>query len=47
MNPNIKILLLSSYVDIPQEALQYVDEQSLKGVSPTSFVSDLERLLSC
>jgi CheY-like chemotaxis protein len=47
MNPDIKILLLSSYVDIPKQALQYVDKQSLKGVSPTSFVADIEQLLSC
>jgi CheY-like chemotaxis protein len=46
MNPDIKILLLSAYVDIPQKALQYVDKQSLKGMAPTSFVADIEQLLS-
>ena len=47
LNPNIKILLLSAYVDIPKETLQRVDKRSLKGVSPTSFLADLEQLLSC
>jgi CheY-like chemotaxis protein/CRP-like cAMP-binding protein len=47
LNPDIKILLLSSYVDIPKETLQCVDKHSVKGVSPTSFVTDLEQLLSC
>ena len=47
LNPNIKILLLSAYVDIPKETLQSVDKQSVKGVSPTSFLTDLEQLLSC
>jgi CheY-like chemotaxis protein len=47
LNPDIKILLLSSYVDIPKQALQCVDKHSVKGVSPTSFVADLEQLLSC
>jgi CheY-like chemotaxis protein len=47
LNPDIKILLLSAYVDIPKQALQCVDKHSVKGVSPTSFVTDLEQLLSC
>ena len=47
LNPDIKILLLSAYVDIPKETLQRVDKQSVKGVSPTSFLADLEQLLSC
>ena len=47
LNPDIKILLLSAYVDIPKETLQRVDKQSVKGVSPTSFLVDLEQLLSC
>jgi CheY-like chemotaxis protein/CRP-like cAMP-binding protein len=47
LNPDIKILLLSAYVDIPKETLHCVDKHSVKGVSPTSFVADLEQLLSC
>ncbi len=47
LNPDIKILLLSAYVDIPKETLQRVDKQSVKGASPTSFLADLEQLLSC
>ena len=47
LNPDIKILLLSAYVDFPEETLRCVDKRSLKGVSPTSFLEDLEKLLSC
>jgi len=47
LNPNIKILLLTAYVDLPEEALKWVDKRSVKGVSPTSFLADLQELLSC
>ena len=47
LDPDIKILLLSAYVDIPKETLQRVNKHSVKGVSPTSFLADLEQLLSC
>jgi CheY-like chemotaxis protein len=47
INPSIKILLLSAYVDLPQEALKWVDRRSVKGVSPVSFLEDLRQLLSC
>jgi CheY-like chemotaxis protein len=47
LNPKIKILLLTAYVDLPEAALKWVDRRSVKGVSPTSFLADLEQLLSC
>ena len=47
LNPKIKILMLTAYVDLPEEALKWVDKRALKGVSPTSFLAALEQLLSC
>jgi CRP-like cAMP-binding protein len=47
LNPEVKILLLSAHIDLPEGALRHVDKRSVKGTSPTSFLSDLEQLLSC
>jgi CheY-like chemotaxis protein len=47
LNPKIRILLLTAYVDLPEEALKWIDKRSVKGVSPTSFLADLQQLLSC
>ena len=47
LNPEIKILLLTAYVDLPEGALKWVDKRSLKGVSPIAFLADLKQLLSC
>jgi len=45
--PNIKILLLSAYVDLPEDALLNVDKRTIKGISPTDLLADLKQLLSC
>ncbi len=47
LNPKIKILLLTAYVDLPEEALKWVDKRSMKGVPPIAFLADLKQLLSC
>jgi CheY-like chemotaxis protein len=47
LNPSVKILLLSAYVDLPDEALKWVDRRAVKGVSPASFLAELEQLLAC
>jgi CheY-like chemotaxis protein len=47
LKPSVKILLLSAYVDLPEEALRFVDRRAVKGVSPTSFLEELQQLLSC
>jgi CheY-like chemotaxis protein len=47
LNPSVKILLLSAYVDLPDEALKCVDRRAVKGVSPASFLAELEQLLAC
>ncbi len=46
LKPSVKILLLSAYVDFPEEALQWVDKRAVKGVSPTLLLDELQRLLS-
>jgi CheY-like chemotaxis protein len=47
LNSAAKILLLSAYVDLPGEALKWVDRRCVKGVSPTSFLEELRQLLYC
>ena len=46
LKPEVKILLLSAYVDLPEEALKWVDRRAVKGVSATSFLEELQQLLS-
>jgi len=46
LKPEVKILLLSAYVDLPDEALKCVDKRAVKGVAPTAFITELEQLLS-
>jgi len=45
-NPEVRILLLSAYVDLPEDALRFIDKRSVKGVSATSFLDDLQKLLA-
>jgi CheY-like chemotaxis protein len=47
LKPEVKILLLSAYVDLPEEALRNVDRRAVKGVSPTDFLAELKQLLAC
>lgn len=47
LKPSVKILLLSAYVDLPADALKFVDRRSVKGESPIAFLEDLQQLLSC
>jgi CheY-like chemotaxis protein len=44
--PDIKILMLSAYVDLPQEVLATVDARAVKGTSPVHFLTVLETLLA-
>jgi CheY-like chemotaxis protein len=46
LKPEVKILLLSAYVDIPQEALQWLDARVVKGTSATALLTTLRQLLS-
>jgi len=45
LRPQVKIVLLSAYVDIPQEALQWSDARVVKGTSATALLSALRQLL--
>jgi CheY-like chemotaxis protein len=47
LKPGIKILLLSAYVDLPEEALKWVDRRAVKGTSPVILLEELQQLLSC
>jgi CheY-like chemotaxis protein len=46
IKPEVKILLLSAYVDVPEEVMQLVDARAVKGTSPMSFLTALRQLLS-
>ena len=45
LNPKIKILLLSAYLDLPDDVSNTVDARAVKGTSPTAFLAALEKLL--
>jgi hypothetical protein len=47
LKPDVKILLFSAYIDLPEEALKCVDRRAVKGVSATSFLEEIQQLLSC
>jgi CheY-like chemotaxis protein len=47
LKPAVKILLLSAFVDLPEEALKCVDKRTVKGSAPVAFLEDLQQLLSC
>lgn len=46
LKPEVKILLLSAYVELPEAALVCVDRRAVKGTSPTSFLEELQRMLA-
>ena len=47
LKPEVKILLLSAYPDLPAEVLKLVDARALKGISPTALLAALQQMLSC
>jgi CheY-like chemotaxis protein len=47
LKPEVKILLLSAYVDLPQETLHWVDARAVKGTSPVAFLTAVRQLLPC
>jgi CheY-like chemotaxis protein len=47
LKPEVKILLLSAYVDLPPRVLDLVDARAVKGTSPLLFLKTLRQLLSC
>lgn len=47
LKPEVKILLLSAYLDLPAEVLQLIDGRVIKGASPRSLLAMLRSLLAC
>jgi CheY-like chemotaxis protein len=47
IKPGVKILLLSAYVDLPEEVVELVDARAVKGASPMVLLTALQQLLSC
>ena len=45
LKPEVKILLLSAYVTLPEDALKWVDCRVVKGEGPRLFLDALEQLL--
>jgi hypothetical protein len=46
LKPEVVILLLSAYPDLPGEVVSLMDGRVLKGTSPTAFLAALQQLLS-
>ncbi len=47
LKPAIKIMLLSAYVDLPEDALKCVDKRAVKGAAPGALLAEIQQLLSC
>jgi DNA-binding NarL/FixJ family response regulator len=47
LDPAVKILLYSAYVDLPQEVLRWVDAYCTKGDHPRAFFAAVQQLLAC
>ena len=47
LEPKVKILLYSAYVDLPKEELRWVDVYATKGDHPKSFFAAVQQLFLC
>ncbi len=47
IDPAVKILLFSAYVNLPKEELRWVDDYATKGDHPKAFLAAVQQLLSC
>ena len=47
LDPAVKILLFSAYVNLPEEELRWVDGYAIKGDHPKAFFTAVQQLLSC
>jgi CheY-like chemotaxis protein len=47
IDPAVKILLFSAYVDLPEEVLRWVDAYAIKGEHPKALLAAVRRLLTC
>jgi CheY-like chemotaxis protein len=46
LNPEVKILLYSAYVDLPKEELRWVDAYATKGDHPEAFFAAVRQLVA-
>ena len=46
LDPAVKILLFSAYVNLPEEELRWVDAYAIKGDHPQAFFTAVQQLLS-
>ncbi|MGA2991444.1 MAG: response regulator [Candidatus Korobacteraceae bacterium] len=47
LKPEVKILLYSAYVDLPEDAVKWADRCAVKGAAPEAFLGTVRQLLSC
>jgi len=47
LDPAVKILLFSAYVDLPKEELRWVDAYAVKGDHPKAFFAAVQQLFAC
>jgi CheY-like chemotaxis protein len=47
LKPAVKLLMLSAYTDLPEEATNLVDIRMVKGIPPGDFLTGVQQLLSC
>jgi CheY-like chemotaxis protein len=47
IDPAVKILLFSAYVDFPEEVMRWVDAYATKGDHPKIFFAAVQQLLAC
>jgi CheY-like chemotaxis protein len=47
LDPEVKILLYSAYIDLPEEVLRWVDAYATKGDHPKTFFAAVQQLFTC
>lgn len=47
LDPAVRILLFSAYVDLPKEDLRWVDAYAVKGDNPRAFLAAVQQLFTC
>lgn len=47
IRPEVPILLLSAYVNLPQDVLQLVEAQVLKGAGPQELLHQVKEMIDC
>jgi CheY-like chemotaxis protein len=47
LDPEVKIMLYSAYLDFPKEELRWVDTYATKGEHPKTFLRAVQQLFSC